>query len=81
MRFKGVQHALQLVGDVELVRVEHDDDEVRSLGEPLNHLAEVVVAPQSLLLSRQHLCATRLQHLYVHTYVVCSHWDPSRYKP
>jgi hypothetical protein len=61
MRFEGVQDALQLVGDVELVRVEHDDDEVGSLGEPLDHLAEVVVAPQSLLLSRQHLCAKRLR--------------------
>ena len=57
MRLEGVQHTLQLVGDVEFVRVEHDDDEVRSLGEPLDHLAEVVVAPQSLLLSRQHLSA------------------------
>ena len=61
MRFEGVQDALQLVGDVELVRVEHDDDEVGSLGEPLDHLAEVVVAPQSLLLSRQHLSEKRLR--------------------
>ena len=55
MWFECVQHALQLVRYVQLVRVEHDDDEIRPLSEPLDHLAEVIVASQSLLLSCQHL--------------------------
>ena len=36
MRFEGVQDALQLVGDVQLVRVEDQDDPINSGSEPVN---------------------------------------------
>ena len=36
--FQHVQHGLEFVADVEFVGVEHDDDHVGALGEPLDHL-------------------------------------------
>jgi hypothetical protein len=42
---------LELVADVELVRVEEEEDEVCALREPLGHLDEVVGAPELLLLA------------------------------
>ena len=41
---------LELVGDVELVGVEEQEDSVDALGEPLEHADEVVAAVGALLL-------------------------------
>ena len=38
----GLDTALELIRDVQLVRVEEQDDPVRPLGEPLEDLSEVV---------------------------------------
>lgn len=35
-------HLRELVGDVELVRVEQEDDAVNSLGEPLQHSGKII---------------------------------------
>ena len=42
---------LELVRDVELVRVEEEEDSVDALGEPLEHADEVVAAVRALLLT------------------------------
>jgi hypothetical protein len=49
-----LDHGLELVGDVELVRVEEQQNEVCALREPLCHLNEVIRAAQLLLLAREH---------------------------
>ena len=46
--------ALELVGDVELVCVEEEEDAVDALGEPLEHADEVVAAVRPLLLAGQY---------------------------
>ena len=51
---EGLDGALELVGDVELVCVEEEEDAVDALGEPLEHADEVVAAVRPLLLAGQY---------------------------
>lgn len=53
MRLEDLDDSFELVRDVKLMRVEHDDDEVGTLGEPAHYLLVVVVAPHVLFLPRQ----------------------------
>ena len=46
--------ALELVGDVELVCVEEEEDAVDALGEPFQHADEVVASVRPLLLAGQN---------------------------
>jgi hypothetical protein len=45
---------LELVGDVQLVRVEEQQDDIAARREPLHHVDEVVAAVDALLLTRQN---------------------------
>ena len=47
----GLYRLLELVGDVQLVSVEQEDDPVSSLSEPLEDPGEVVASVHQLLLS------------------------------
>ena len=49
----GLNGAPELVGNVELVGIEQEDDPVDPLGEPLEHAHEIVAAVGALLLAAQ----------------------------
>mmetsp|Transcript_32619 Transcript_32619/g.103285 ORF Transcript_32619/g.103285 Transcript_32619/m.103285 type:complete len:223 (+) Transcript_32619:625-1293(+) len=49
-----VEDGLKLVGDVELVSIEHDDDQVCSRSKPFDDGGKLVLPPLPVLLVRQH---------------------------
>mmetsp|Transcript_40007 Transcript_40007/g.120579 ORF Transcript_40007/g.120579 Transcript_40007/m.120579 type:complete len:293 (-) Transcript_40007:695-1573(-) len=54
VRLHDLNDAFQFVRNVQLVRVEHDDDEIGAFGEPLHDGVVVVIPSDGLLLSRQY---------------------------
>ena len=50
---KGLDGALELVRDVELVRVEEQEDAVDALGKPLENADKIITAVRALLLAGQ----------------------------
>eukprot|EP00968_Pinguiococcus_pyrenoidosus_P028008 scaffold7601_cov267-Pinguiococcus_pyrenoidosus.AAC.7 len=54
LRLQNLQDLAQLVADVQLVGIEHDDHQVGALREPRQHLGEIILPAEPLLLAAEN---------------------------